>query len=218
MPPFLSSRPMKILTVALLIQCMAFYAMANRSESTPVVSSLASFPNQLGDWTMVREGVIEKEIMEVLRADDAITRWYAKPNSSRAADLFIAYFNTQKTGKAPHSPKNCLPGAGWLPIINDRITIPIQGHEPVEANRYVVARGNSRSLVLYWYQSSRRTVASEYKAKVFTVLDSIRYNRSDTAVVKVTLPMGEEDVDQATAIATGFVQSFFGKLLPYFPA
>jgi len=209
---------MKILTVALLIQCMAFYAMANRTESTPIVSSLASFPHQLDDWKMVREGVIEKEIMDVLRADEAITRWYAKGGTGTAADLFIAYFNTQKTGKAPHSPKNCLPGAGWLPIINDRIMIPIQGRAPVEANRYVVARGNNKSLVLYWYQSSRRTVASEYKAKVFTVLDSIRYNRSDTAVVKVTLPLGDENVDQATAIASQFVQSFFEKLLPYFPA
>lgn len=218
MPGFLSSRPVKILTIALLIQCLAFYAMANRAESIPAVSSLASFPQQLGDWRMVKEGVIEKEIMEVLRADDAITRWYAKSDSSAAADLFIAYFNTQKTGKAPHSPKNCLPGAGWIPILNDRIHIPIPGSVPVEANRYVVARGDSKSLVLYWYQSSRRTVASEYKAKIYTVIDSIRYNRSDTAVVKVTLPMGEATVDQATERATAFVQSFFTKLLPYFPA
>jgi EpsI family protein len=209
---------MKVLTIALLVQCLAFYAMANRTESTPIVSALSSFPQQLGEWRMVREGVIEKEIMDVLRADDAITRWYAKPDSSTAADLFIAYFNTQKTGKTPHSPKNCLPGAGWSPILSDRIMIPIPGHEPVEANRYIVSRGNLKSLVLYWYQSSRRTVAGEYKAKVFTVYDSIRYNRSDAAVVKVTLPLGEETEEQATGIATGFVQEFFAKLLPYFPA
>jgi EpsI family protein len=211
------SRPLKILTVFLLMQCLAFYALANRTESTPIVSPLSSFPQKIGDWSVARGGVIEKEIMDVLRADDAITRWYTNDKTGRPLDLFIAYFNTQKTGKAPHSPKNCLPGAGWMWILNDQINIPIAGQAPVEANRYVVGKGNEKSVVLYWYQSARRTVASEYKAKVFTVLDSIRYNRSDTAIVKVTLPLKDENFDDATAVGMSFVQSFFDKLLPYFP-
>jgi hypothetical protein len=196
------SRPLKILTVFLLMQCLAFYALANRTESTPIVSPLSSFPQKIGDWSVAREGVIEKEIMDVLRADDAITRWYTNDKTGRPLDLFIAYFNTQKTGKAPHSPKNCLPGAGWMWILNDQINIPIAGQAPVEANRYVVGKGNEKSVVLYWYQS---------------VLDSIRYNRSDTAIVKVTLPLKDENFDDATAVGMSFVQSFFDKLLPYFP-
>jgi EpsI family protein len=216
---FLRSKPAKILTVFFLVQAAAFYGMS-RTEEIRIVKPLASFPTEFGTWQMTNEGVVEKEVMEVLKADDVVTRTYADLRAQQAAHLFIAYFNTQRTGKAPHSPKNCLPGAGWLPVVNDRITIDIPGRaEPIHSNRYIVARGDAKSLVLYWYQTSRRTIASEYSAKIYTVVDALRYNRSDTAVVKVTIPIREGmDDAKATEVASQFVRSFFDKLLPYFPA
>lgn len=216
---FLAAKPAKVLTAVLLIQAAAFYGMA-RTEETHIVQPLRTFPASIGNWTLLQEGTVEKEVMDVLRADDVLTRSYVNRGAGTMAHLFIAYFNTQRTGKAPHSPKNCLPGAGWLPVVNDRITVDIPGRAtPVEANRYIVARGDAKSLVLYWYQTHKRTVASEYTAKVYTVLDALRYNRSDTAVVKVTIPMSSE-VDNAhvTSIAIGFIREFFDKLLPFFPA
>lgn len=216
---FLRSKPAKILSIFFLVQAAAFYGMS-RTEEVHIVNPLKSFPTEFGSWSMINEGTVEKEVMDILKADEVITRAYADRSAQQMAHLFIAYFNTQRTGKAPHSPKNCLPGAGWLPVVNDRIYITIPGREvPVEANRYIVARGDAKSLVLYWYQTHRRTVASEYSAKVFTVVDAIRYNRSDTAVVKVTIPIREGvDNEKATEIASQFVRSFFDKLLPFFPA
>ncbi|MCC6362410.1 MAG: EpsI family protein [Bryobacterales bacterium] len=216
---FLSSPPARILTVVLLLQAAAFYGMSRPEEAKPV-NPLSTFPKQIAGWRMVQEGVIDKETMEVLRADDVVTRWYTDTDGKNIASLFIAYFHTQRTGKTPHSPKNCLPGAGWAPVVNDRILIPVKGQaEPVEANRFVVARGTDRSLVIYWYQTSRRTVASEYKAKVYTVFDSIRYHRSDTAIVKITIPLPQGASDEAaTEVAKQFASAFFEKLTPFFPA
>ncbi|MBL8174474.1 MAG: EpsI family protein [Bryobacterales bacterium] len=215
---FLRSKPAKILTIFFVVQAAAFYGMS-RTEEVRTVNPLKTFPTEFASWTMVNEGTVEKEVMDILKADEVITRTYGDRTANQIAHLFVAYFNTQRTGKAPHSPKNCLPGAGWLPIVNDRIDIDIPGREPVQANRYIVARGDSRSLVLYWYQTHRRTIASEYSAKVYTVVDALRYNRSDTAVVKVTIPIREDvDNEKATQIASEFVRAFFDKLLPYFPA
>jgi hypothetical protein len=36
-------------------------------------------------------------------------------------------------------------------------------------------------------------VASEYWGKVFTVIDSVRLRRSDGAMVRVTVPIGESE-------------------------
>lgn len=213
----LRSRPARILTVLLLLQAGAFYALG-RPEPVRVVSPLSTFPSEFGSFRLVQEGVVDQESMAVLRADDVLTRVYAHREGQFAANLFIAYFFTQRTGKTPHSPKNCLPGSGWLPVMSDRIEISVPGHAaPVRANRYVVARGENQSLVIYWYQTSRRTVASEYWAKIYTVLDAIRYNRSDAALVKVTLPIRDGGVEQATAHARTFITAFYDKLTPYFP-
>ncbi|HUQ95389.1 MAG TPA: EpsI family protein [Bryobacteraceae bacterium] len=215
---FLSSRNARILSIALLLQALAFYGLG-RTEPVRIVSALSTFPQEFGSWKLLQEGVVDKETMEVLKADDVVTRWYSSERDKDIASLFIAYFNTQRRGKTPHSPKNCLPGAGWTELRNDKLLIPIAGRpEPVEANRYVVARGNDKSMVIYWYQTKRRTIASEYTAKIYTVVDSLRYNRSDTAVVKVTVPIRDGNEEKANAIAVGFVQAMFDKLAPYFPA
>ena len=136
------------------------------------------------------------------------------------ANLFVAFFKSQRTGQTPHSPKNCLPGSGWVPSQADIVKIQVPGRpEPVEANRYVVARADAKSLVLYWYQSRDRTVASEYTAKYYVVADAIRYNRTDTALVRIIIPMGETTtLEKANAIAEDFVRQMYAPLRAHFPA
>jgi len=82
----------------------------------------------------------------------------------------------------------------------------------------VVAKGEDKSVVLYWYQSRDRVVASEYRAKFYLVADAIRYNRTDTALVRVVVPMSGNDPAFATKTAEEFVQAFFGTLRRLLPA
>jgi len=72
--------------------------------------------------------------------------------------------------------------------------------------------------VLYWYQSQRRVIASEFAAKFWLVLDSIRYHRSDTALVRVTVPVIAGDQGTATQLGVAFVQTLFPVLKGYLPA
>lgn len=215
---FLSNKQVKILSAVLVLQSVAFYSLS-RGENVPLTRPLTEFPAQLGEWRLSQEGVIEQEVLEVLRADDVMTRVYANQTLGVPANLFIAYFRSQRTGQRPHSPKNCLPGAGWVEMMSDVIPIPIAGEaKPIEVNRYVVARGDDKSLVLYWYQSRNRVVANEYRAQLFTMADAMRYNRTDTALVRVVIPVRKNRDDLATTQAVNFVQSFFSQLKQYFPA
>ena len=168
---------------------------------------------------MAQEGYVDAETQAVLQADDTLTRSYANRKYAALPNLFVAYFKTQRTGKAPHSPKNCLPGSGWEPSREDYLTIGIPGtNESIEVNRYVVAKGEEKSLSLYWYQSRSRVVASEYKAKFWTIADAIRYNRSDTALVRVIVPVQGNDEAGAERTAVEFVQSLFPPLSKHLPS
>lgn len=71
--------------------------------------------------------------------------------------------------------------------------------------------------MLYWYQSRERVVASEYKAKLFSIADAIRYNRTDTAQVRVVVPIAGDDAQPATNAATDFVAAFFQPLTLLLP-
>ena len=137
----------------------------------------------------MREGVIEQEEKDVLRADDYLTRQYAA-SPGKSPSLFVAYFQSQRAGQTPHSPKNCLPGSGWTWSVSDTIRVDIAGRgQPIEINRYIVSKGDDHAVVLYWYQSRDRVVASEYRAAAFTAWDALRYNRTDTELVRVVAPV-----------------------------
>lgn len=207
-----------VLTFVLVAQMAILYGYS-RDENVPTIPALSTFPKEFPGWTMIRESKVEDEVMEVLKADDTLTRYYS--NGEAYASLFMAYFKTQRTGQVPHSPKHCLPGSGWTPSRSGFLAIPIlEQNRSIEVNRYVVSRGEDSSLVLYWYQSLDRVVASEYMARVYLVTDSIRYNRSDTALVRVVVPVPKQEggEDQAERLGVAFIQKFFPAVEAYFPA
>jgi EpsI family protein len=213
---FLQSRYARVLAVVMALQFAIFYAVAVRAEDMPAMAPLSVFPTMVGPWHLFQEAPIEPEIKDILKADDMLSRWYVN-GSGQASYLFVAFFKTQREGQAPHSPKNCLPGAGFEPIESFPIDIKVAGRdEPIHINRFLTARGEERSVTLYWYQSRSRVIASEYAAKFWLIMDSIRYHRSDCALVKVVVPVrGDQKVASDTAVQ--FAQDTFPALMRQLP-
>ncbi len=203
----------RVLTIVLAAQAVLFYS-ASHGESTPLAMPLSAFPANFGNWSMIHEGVVEKETLDVLRADDTLTREYASPEGG--VNLFIAYFKTQRTGQSPHSPKNCLPGSGWQPSANDRVDLKTGG-DTIRINRYVVAKGEEESVVLYWYQSQGRVIADEFAAKFYLIKDSIQKHRSDTSLVRVVSPVMNQQRDRAEKVAEDFAKAAYPVIRGYLP-
>lgn len=197
---------------ALLLTVTALLLHARSSnEVMPPREQLASLPHQLGPWTGT-DITIPQEILDILGAGDFLLRVYRPPDPSQSyVDLFVAYFPSQRSGDSIHSPKNCLPGAGWSPVESTRVTLTLPGHPAFPANRYVIAKGDDRMLVLYWYLAHDRAVASEYWAKFYLVADAMRLNRSDGSLIRVTTPLRPgESIDHAQERLT----SLAGNLTP----
>jgi EpsI family protein len=174
---------------ALLLGAALFLQARNHNEIIPAREPLQNFPHRLATW-LGSDVEIPKDQLDVLGAGDFLLRVYRNQAVSEPyVDLFIAYFPSQRAGDTIHSPKNCLPGAGWSPVDSRKISLSLPGHAPFPANRYVIARGSDKQLVLYWYWAHDRAVASEYWAKFYLVTDSMRLNRSDGSMIRVTTPM-----------------------------
>jgi EpsI family protein len=160
----------------------------------------------------------DDRVLKTLGADEYVSRLYSGPDAN-VVGLYVGYYRTQRQGDTMHSPLNCLPGAGWQPVSGGRVVIPIEGREPIEVNRYIVQKGEERQLVLYWYQSQSRVVASEYWGKVYLVLDAIRTRRSDAALIRVTSPIGARQSEaEAAGYAVDFVKTMFPRLVEHLPS
>lgn len=188
---------LRFLPVALILIATAVFLQAHtRGEVFPARQKLASFPQELVGMNS-KDDEIAKESLDVLHPTDYLLRTYYN-GQDIPVDLFIAFFASQRTGDTIHSPKNCLPGNGWAPVHSSRIELAFAGHAPFPVTRYVIAKGDSRSLVLYWYWAHDRGVANEYWAKYYLITDSMRMNRSDGSLVRITTSMEpDESIESA---------------------
>ena len=204
-------RPWRFWLAALLLAGTTLLLHArNSSEVIAPRQPLGSLPHNLGGWTS-SDIPISQDVRDVLGPGDFLLRDYQDPAIDGDVSLFIAYFPSQRSGDAIHSPKNCLPGAGWVPVRADRITVSVPGQTPFPANRYLIAKAENRQLVLYWYLAHGRAVASEYAAKFYLVTDSIRERRSDGSLIRVTTGLAR---NESLESAQQRLLSFAGNVVP----
>jgi EpsI family protein len=188
-----------------------------RSKPVPPRQPLASFPSNLGEFTLYSQRAVPEDQQAVLKSDDSLARIYRGAHGNYA-ELFIAFYETQRAGESMHSPKNCLPGSGWEPIMNDMISVDPANASAAKVNRYVIEKDGVRALVLYWFQSHGRTIASEYWGKIYLVTDALRTGRRDGAIVRVVVPMGERvGLEKATHEAVAFARATLPQLPAFIP-
>lgn len=182
-----------VLLVLILLVGVVVNAWSYLGEAHVERKDLDEFPNQIGAWKQSgRDSILDDETLKVLRASDYLLRDFRKPGGE-IANFYVGYYASQRTGATYHSPLNCLPGSGWILSEPGKATIALQNGDSFVANKYVIKNGDHRSFMIYWYQGRGRNVASEYWGKVYTVLDSVRLRRSDGAMVRVTVPIGNSE-------------------------
>jgi EpsI family protein len=203
-----------IVVIVLLGSTVCLHAM---SHGEPIVprQSLNKFPYTIGSWTGT-ETALDEETLKVVGVTDYTNRFYLSP-SQMPVQLYIGYYASQRTGDTIHSPKNCLPGAGWDPIRAGYATIPLSDASQIKVNEYVIAQGLDKQLVFYWYQGRGRVVASEYWAKLWMIHDAIVHNRTDGALVRVITPIEGDNVSQAQDRLEKFTRILFPSLSKFIP-
>ena len=182
-----------VLLIAIVAVGVVVNAWAYLGEARVDRKQLRDFPVQVGEWRRAQpDQILDDATMAVLRASDYVLRDYRNADG-QVANFYVGYYASQREGASYHSPLNCLPGSGWTLSEPGKAMIPLPDGSQFTANKYVIENGANRSLMLYWYQGRGRQVASEYWGKVYTVIDSVRLRRSDGAMVRVTVPLGESE-------------------------
>jgi EpsI family protein len=163
---------------------------------------------QLASWRG-EERPLQAQVVESASVTDYTNRLYFNA-ATEPILLYIGYYDSQRTGNTIHSPKNCLPGAGWDPIRSGYATVSMPGKQPIVVNEYVIQRDQDKQLVFYWYQGRGRVIAGEYSGKFWMVADAISRNRTDGALVRIITPI-ESGEEEARSRLVAFTQA----LVPY---
>ena len=184
--------------VALLIATTVIsFQVAGRGESPPLRQSFLEFPMQLAEWHG-EPIAMEREYVDALRFDDYLLANYLGPGGP--INVYAAYYRSQKSGQATHSPKTCIPGGGWEIMSFDEVVVPAAGQgsdSRLLANRVLIQKGEQKQVVLYWFKQRNRLVTSEYLVKLFLLWDSLTIKRSDGALIRLVASVQPGETEKA---------------------
>lgn len=161
---------------------------------------------RLADWEIAASGVTSYLLRNYEAPSAPDTDWFS---------IYVGYYDRQTQGRTIHSPKNCLPGAGWEALASSTTTIETASG-PVTVNRYLLQNKKQQALVLYWYQGRGRVEANEYLVKWDLLADAALRQRTEEALVRVVVPVrgGESEAYAQAARAAAAIIPAVAKALP----
>jgi EpsI family protein len=199
------------LLIALFVAAFAVRASLDSPTASTTAEPLSQFPAGLDQW-QGRDLPLEPDVIKMAAVDDYLNRRYE--SSTSAAGLYIGYYQSQRQGEALHSPLFCLPGSGWQPVKTEVATLHARGETAErKVNALVVERNLDRLLVVYWYQTFSRTIASEYWRKLFLMHDALITGRTDVALVRISTGIGSRD-SRGEAQSLEIVRPFAELIVP----
>jgi EpsI family protein len=172
---------------------------------------LEQMPAKLGSWEMEANSKLDPSVLAKLTPTSYIDRKYRKGNNT--IELFVAYYAIQRAGESMHSPKNCLPGAGWEIWDYGTAKLALDGKNAA-LNEYFIQNGPSRLIVLYWYQTRDRILASEYSAKAAFIWDRMTKGHTGGSIIRIITserPQAVEDEEEFARLAIPAMQEILGR-------
>jgi EpsI family protein len=195
---------------------------AGRQESHPLQGPLGgAVPMELAGYEGQDDWISDAEA-EVAGFSNYLFRQYFAPSTQPVDSLgtaqqetnespipwftlYVGFYETQAEGKTIHSPKNCLPGAGWEALSSEPVEVRL-GDRTETVNQYLIQNGDQRSLALYWYQGRGRVAHNEYRVKWNLLVDAALRHRSDEALVRIIVPVMDGREEEATELAVSVAQ------------
>ena len=205
-----------VTTACVLLLALFITEIATRSERIEPSRNFDTFPRTIGSW-QGRMDQFDPEVYNILGVDDSILMNFRSPDN-RYVNLYVGFYQSQKEGDLIHSPKNCMPGAGWN-IVKSRIE-PVHFPETGKAMKVILLeleKGSQKQLVLYWFQSRGRIISSEYWQKIWLVIDSITKSRTDGSFVRLIAPVGDSK-EKALETLKSFARLISPHLNEYIPS
>ncbi len=181
----------------LLVGCGLLWN-AHSQEAIPIAGALSTVLSEVPGLQTVDQ-VISPQEQRVAGMTDYVARAYRR-NGLVAFTTFVSYYDKQTQGKTIHSPRNCLPGAGWE-IVSGGAHVVIANGKSHTVNRYVLRNGSATAIAYYWYQGRGRVTANEYRVKWNLLRDAAFFGRTEEALVRVVVPVRTKSITVENADA-----------------
>lgn len=212
-PATIHRRPIIIAFLCILVTTLSTLTIHHREEVIPSRTSFDQYPLEIAGWAGRRHAFQNGE-NDILKLKDYFLADYNQAN--RNVGVYLGYTESQRRGFVPHSPKACIPGGGWEITDTKLHHIDIDGQKQFDVTRMVIAKGESKQLIYYWFHQRGRDLSNEFPMKFALLYDAIKLNRTDGAIVRFTTTIYKSEA-QADQVLTEFVRLNYPQFPKFIP-
>jgi EpsI family protein len=220
-----------ILSLGVLIIACLFKEFVGEEKVIELSRPLDEFPKHVASQWFGEDLPVSERGLYFINATDLLWRiyFYRPPPSAldghvvseqvtslEAVFVNIAYYSSQRSGSSYHSPKVCLPGAGWEVDSSKQIVITVGDGKKITVNQVLTKKDQDRMVTVYWYQDRGRSVAGESWATFLTLWDSLTVRRSDGALIRLSAAV-TDSVEKTEGDVLRFLQASWPLIVEFMP-
>lgn len=213
---FPESTSLRVIAGLVLAAAVLSTFLGSRGEVSPERKPFSAFPVSVGEWHS-RVSYLPPAVEQVAGASDYYFGDFLS-SAGEKANLYIAYYESQRHGQVPHSPKVCVPGGGWeIESITPLLLTGADGRT-LEVNRMVSAKGANRVLIYFWVKQGPLAYREEAMARLDLLRTSLLDNRTDGALIRVMTDLAPgEGPEAADARLSRFIPGVLGVIPDHVP-
>lgn len=204
-----------LIAAVLMMATFTYLKFTGHGTEVQPLQPFSTFPKQIGEWTG-KEQFFSEEIYAAVGVDDSALISYINP-LNESIQLYIGYYKSQRKGDMIHSPKNCMPGSGWEITSESLEDVELKDGKIINIIKLILEKGAEKQIVLYWFHGRGHIINSEYKQKIYLVMDSIFKNRTDDSFVRLISPVADNKEEDTLAYMKQFTKNLLPVLDVYIP-
>lgn len=204
----------RYLIVYLLLGLTAIFIYTHETIAVPVNQPLVDIPENFGDWSMSAQSYFNPQMLAVLQPTDYLYRVY-QDSAGNQVTFYLGYHAGGPESGPIHSPKHCLPGSGWFEISEEKRNLSFENGE-LPLVQAIYQNDDQKEMFFYYFQVKGRVLTDEYSLKLAEIINSILYNRRDSAFVRISVPF-TEDRAEAAQIGERFAAMIYPHILSVLP-
>jgi len=204
----MTKKAFAILISILLFTYVFTFAIKQYKPEITIASRLKDFPLQKDGWVGQRENVASF-VIDMLNPEEIFSATYTNTAGIKI-NLLFDYFSPQTKG-GPHSPRNCMPGSGWIIDKVEKKVIVLNGRT-VNAGRFYLRLQESSKVMDFWYITRYGDTHNDYIYKLYLMAGSLTFRPTDVAFVRILSDNSKESLQALDEFEKVFVKEIYSHL------